>query len=381
MALVDIAHKAEDLVYRNLEKHKAKKGWQPSIRAYLGYGDEKKVRVLGRVLLRDPNDPNAHRAGPEDNYPTNGTIRRQAQRGFRQFLTLQIPDHPVSVTAGDQTVHTRTNADGYLDVQVRHHGLAPGWQDVTISAAGAEPVTTQVFIVKPGTRIGFVCDVDDTTIVTRLPRPLIAAYNSWFQRTNARQPVPGMARFINELTRRHPDAPFIYLSTGAWNTFESLVRFFRDHGFPTGPLILSDWGPTQTNLFRSGQEHKRVQLRNLVIDFPEIQWFLIGDNGQHDPVIYGGFAADHPDHVAGIAIRQLSSEEHVLAHGTTAPIENSARANTDDIPYVMGKDGDELRACYAQNRVKGQNVCLARRVAGVRFGLFECRLSGCSRCR
>lgn len=31
--------------------------------------------------------------------------------------------------------------------------------------------------------------------------------------------------------------------------------------------------------------------------------------------------------------------------------------------------------------VKGQNVCLARRVAGVRFGLFECRLSGCSRCR
>ena len=39
---------------------------------------------------------------------------------------------------------------------------------------------------------------------------------------------------------------------------------------------------------------------------------------------------------------------------------------------VIGRDG---------LRVKGQNVCLARRVAGVRFGLFECRLSGCSRCR
>ena len=45
----------------------------------------------------------------------------------------------------------------------------------------------------------------------------------------------------------------------------------------------------------------------------------------------------------------------------------------------------ELRACKVGGllriRVKGQNVCLARRVAGVRFGLFECRLSGCSRCR
>ncbi|MES8623059.1 hypothetical protein U6J51_08995, partial [Cutibacterium acnes] len=30
---------------------------------------------------------------------------------------------------------------------------------------------------------------------------------------------------------------------------------------------------------------------------------------------------------------------------------------------------------YRELRVKGQNVCLARRVAGVRFGLFECRLS------
>ena len=36
---------------------------------------------------------------------------------------------------------------------------------------------------------------------------------------------------------------------------------------------------------------------------------------------------------------------------------------------------------WVQWGVKGQNVCLARRVAGVRFGLFECRLSGCSRCR
>lgn len=40
-----------------------------------------------------------------------------------------------------------------------------------------------------------------------------------------------------------------------------------------------------------------------------------------------------------------------------------------------------LKHDLAKIRVKGQNVCLARRVAGVRFGLFECRLSGCSRCR
>ena len=44
---------------------------------------------------------------------------------------------------------------------------------------------------------------------------------------------------------------------------------------------------------------------------------------------------------------------------------------------------EHLSATFAAGwaAVLGDNVCLARRVAGVRFGLFECRLSGCSRCR
>ena len=51
---------------------------------------------------------------------------------------------------------------------------------------------------------------------------------------------------------------------------------------------------------------------------------------------------------------------------------------SDQLPTVLAS---ELAGRWDQFRVKGQNVCLARRVAGVRFGLFECRLSGCSRCR
>ena len=43
-------------------------------------------------------------------------------------------------------------------------------------------------------------------------------------------------------------------------------------------MLLTDWGPTETGLFRSGQEHKRVQLRNLLIAYPDMQWILIGDD-------------------------------------------------------------------------------------------------------
>mgnify|MGYP002084438861 CR=1 FL=1 len=155
-----------------------------------------------------------------------------------------------------------------------------------------------------------------------------------------------MADFYREMLREHPDAPVFYLSTGAWNTYASLVAFLSTHGLPTGPLLLTDWGPTPTGLFRSGQEHKKVQLRNLIIEYPEINWILVGDDGQHDPLIYGEAVFEHPDRIAGVAIRQLSPGEHVLSHGTAAPLEGSQRDGRPATPTIYGTDGHELLGAW-----------------------------------
>jgi len=56
---------------------------------------------------------------------------------------------------------------------------------------------------------------------------------------------------------------------------------------------MTDWGPTNTGWFRSGIEHKRTELRRLMIDLPQITWILFGDDGQHDPHIYGEAARHH----------------------------------------------------------------------------------------
>ena len=57
----------------------------------------------------------------------------QAQRGWRQFFTTQVGFLPVTVTLGDQTIHTRTDRSGYVDLLVEDHGLEPGWQLATQS--------------------------------------------------------------------------------------------------------------------------------------------------------------------------------------------------------------------------------------------------------
>ena len=116
-----------------------------------------------------------------------------------------------------------------------------------------------------------------------------------------------MSELYADITTAHHDMFVVYLSTGAWNTAVPLQRFLARHGYPPGPLLLTDWGPTLEGWFRSGADHKRAQLKMLFADLPELRWLLVGDDGQHDPELYAEAAAAEPDKVLGVAIRQLRS--------------------------------------------------------------------------
>jgi phosphatidate phosphatase APP1 len=175
-------------------------------------------------------------------------------------------------------------------------------------------------------------------MVTALPRPFIAAWNSFVLDEHARTPVPGMAVLLEQLRRDHPGAPMIYLSTGAWNVAPTLRRFLSRNLFPAGAMLLTDWGPTHDRWFRSGRDHKLGNLRRLAEQFPDVRWLLIGDDGQHDEAIYSQFLSEHPGSVAGVAIRRLLPAEAVLAGGRA-----SAEHIAEDVPWVSAEDGAGLR--------------------------------------
>lgn len=124
-----------------------------------------------------------------------------------------------------------------------------------------------------------------------------------------------MAVMTDRIRRSHPDAPFMYLSTGAWNITPTLRRFLSRNGYPRGTFLLTDWGPTPDRWFRSGTNHKVESLRRLAEEFPQMKWILVGDDGQRDPYIYNGFAVRYPDNVAAIVIRNLTVGETMLASG------------------------------------------------------------------
>lgn len=307
-----------------------KRGLVPQVIPFRGLGTTSSVRVLARVVL-------SSRPGINDRTP-------RKIRGWRSFTSPPVPFAEVTVHADGQSTTVTADRGGVVDTTLEM-SLEPGWHDVWLSVGDSLASRGRVFVVSDSQEIGVVCDVDDTIMVTALPRPFLAAWNSFVRDEHARRPVPGMAVLLERIVRDYPGCPVVYLSTGAWNVQPTITRFLKRHLYPMGALLLTDWGPTPERFFRSGRDHKRSSLERLAEDFPQIKWILIGDDGQHDEALYGHFARTHPDQVRAVAIRELLAPEALLAGGRS---HRNRTEDPDSIPWVSASNGAGLAAELAR---------------------------------
>jgi phosphatidate phosphatase APP1 len=343
---VPVAHRAariEDAFHEFRARRARKRGQLSTVVPYAGYGAPSWARVLGRVVLAKEPRPGSR---AERKYRK----REESVRGWRSFTSVPIGDIDVEIEIEGVTHIVSPDRGGVIDTVIPVD-LKPGWHTVTMRAVDSGGVSNApIFIVDPSSRFGVISDIDDTVMVTALPRPFLAAWNTFVLDEHARVPTPGMAVLLERLASSAPDTPVIYLSTGAWNVAPTLTRFLSRNLFPAGPLLLTDWGPTHDRLFRSGREHKRISLLRLAEEFPELRWLLVGDDGQHDEQLYGEFVSAHPENVAAIAIRQLSTGEAVLAGGRSKAQKHS---DASGVPWVYAPDGAGLLDQLAEHRIPG----------------------------
>lgn len=338
----NIVYRLGDSIHSWRERHARKKQLEPVIVPSVGYGTQGWVRIIGRALYKT----NLFEEFFDSLEKGDSTI--DPVRGWRSFTSVAISHAPVTITI-DGTVHTvHADRGGVIDVKLQQD-LSPGIHQVTLATTGSQPTHTSVYIVPQEQNIGIICDVDDTVMVTALPRPFVAAWNSFVLSEHARSATPGMAVLMDRLHRHHPKAPIMYLSTGAWNITPSLRRFLKRNGYPKGTFLLTDWGPTPDRWFRSGSQHKVTALTRLAQEFPHMRWILIGDDGQRDPEIYNGFAVRYPQNVEAILIRNLTFGESVLSSGRVWG-DKRAQAITKDDYWLEGNDGPAL---YQQLKGRG----------------------------
>jgi phosphatidate phosphatase APP1 len=283
--------------------------------------------------------------------PLRGRVDRAAVRWrtLRQsvapFLTVELPRAGVRVLAPGGPVVGRCDRQGYLDVSVDAGGLTPGWHELVVSTTwrgSSATVPVPVLVVDPEARLAVISDLDDTVIETGIPRGLEFLRLTLFTSVTERTPLPGAAELYRALTapRGGPDRPVFYLSTSPWNLYELLARFLVLRGFPAGPMLLTDWGPSRTNLFRiTAEQHKLTLIRSLLTEHPGLRVVLVGDTGQLDPEIYAAVATECPGRVRAVYVRRTVGMSSSRALEVGGLVRRVAAAG---VPMLMVEDSVQI---------------------------------------
>ena len=271
-----------------------------------------------------------------------------AQANLRRHAALRIVGAEVQLRIGDHRASEVTDGHGFATFSLPVPGLRVGWHDahaVTTPIEDGETASGTGRIVKPSLTAPFlvISDIDDTILLTGLTEGVAMVARTVLREASQRAAIPGMASLYRGLARgiptrsgnRKPEPTFFYVSTGTWSFYPTLQEFMQLRGFPQGPMFLTDWGPTERYLRRSGAEHKRTAIRRLIEAYPGMSFVLIGDSGQRDPLTYEEMAREFPGRVPLIIIRQVGDDDDERNAELRS---HAAKLRSDGIPLYLVRD-------------------------------------------
>lgn len=326
-------------------------------RGFVGADDVAKVRVRVMEVPELPGD---------SRIPFWDT----AQANLRRHAALDIVGVEVELRIGTFSAKEVTDGHGFARFSLPVPRLKVGWHDayaVTTPIEDGESAAGVGQVVKPAPKAPFlvVSDIDDTILLTGLTEGVAMVVRTVLRDVDQRSAIPGMAALYRGLVRgpatraaaRRPEPVFFYVSTGSWSFYPMLQQFTRLRGFPRGPMFLTDWGPTERYLRRSGPEHKRTAIRRLFEAYPQTSFVLVGDSGQRDALTYEEMAREFPGRVALILIRQVGDDDE---DRNVAVRERAAALRDEGIPLHLVAD-----ASVAADLAVAAGLCDEQTVAEV----------------
>ncbi|MEZ5184495.1 MAG: phosphatase domain-containing protein [Candidatus Nanopelagicales bacterium] len=296
------------------------------------------------------------------------------QANLRRHGALAIVGVEVELRIAGHSAKEYTDGRGFANFSVPVPRLKSGWHDafaVTTPIEDGESASGTGRVLKPAAKAPFavISDIDDTILVSGLTEGLNAVKQALLRDANTRSAVRGMSSLYRGLARgvpartgsRAPEPAFFYVSTGSWSFYEMLQQFIQLRAFPQGPMFLTDWGPTERYLRRSGAEHKRVAIRRLFEAYPDTDFVLIGDSGQRDALTYEEMAREFTGHVKLILIRQVGS----AGDERNAELAKKATAlRGEGVPLYLVED-----AVHAADLARAMDLCDEETVLQVRTEL------------
>jgi phosphatidate phosphatase APP1 len=271
------------------------------ILAFRGHGTPTRLFVAGRLIERE-----AVAQG-------GGNLLANVRAAIARLRSDEIPGARLALRHGEVRAEVVTDDEGYFRAELEPAApVAPGWHEVHItlleSMAGSEGITAkaEVLVPDPDARLAVVSDIDDTVIKTGAASRLRLALTVLFNDARSREPFEGAAAFYRALLG--DDGAIFYVSRTGWNDYDLLDVCLAHHGFPRGPMFLTDLSLVEAKSAALGRgEDKLTRILGLLDAYPELPFVLVGDSGQKDPEIYRRVVAERPGRVRAVYIRDVTT--------------------------------------------------------------------------
>ena len=189
-------------------------------------------------------------------------------------------------------------------------GLPPGWHDIVSDPAASSPAA--LLVVDPRNPSGIISDIDDTILVTGVLSKGTMLKNSLTVTPEHREAVAGMAQLYQKLVQKNP-APeataVFYLSGSPRQLTDNVRRFLTVKGFPRGVLQLKEIAAENKDSVKDNEAFKLRHIETIFAAYPQIRFYLFGDDGERDPEIYAHMQKQHPAQVIGIWIHHVNPDK------------------------------------------------------------------------
>ena len=301
--------------------------------AYRGFGNAREAMLSARVLeYRRPldMDPDA--------------LWTRLLESYRRFETDELANVRVRLDLAGIQHEAYTDEEGYVNFDLQLEGMKP---EVIITATLALPdhperhqaVEASMHCASPDACFGVIGDIDDTMLVTNATSILKMMRLTLLSSSRSRVAFSAAAVLYRALQKTH--SPFFYVSSIPWNLYEFLSDFMHLHNFPTGPMLLRDFGLDRDMLVAGPHdEHKIGEIRRVLDTVHDLPFILIGDSGQDDTQIYAHIAESYPGRILACYIRDVTDAVvNTLAH----------RFEAAGVPFLRAADTLEV-AKDAQSR-------------------------------
>ena len=280
---------------------------------YRTYGTSSRLYVKGRVLEKR----NIVKSGKDH------TTFQNVLNMYKRFETDEVSNAELQIDYNNQHFLVKTDEEGYFTLNLHAETasiLGDMWHEVPVelvaSPYGFTPdlkTEAEVLVPPADAEYGIISDIDDTIIKTTATDLLAMSRNTFFHNAYTRLPFAGVSEFYKALLlgrNGKRNNPFFYVSSSPWNLYDLLRDYMDLNEIPPGPILLRDFGLQENGTLPQGHMgHKFKEIKQILETYPHLNFVLIGDSGQEDPVIFLEVVKHFPGRILAIYIRDVQHSE------------------------------------------------------------------------